>query len=72
MKLSIIVPIYNVSDYIVRCANSLVNQTASSEDYEVVFVNDGTTDDSIDKLQRLMELSILLVNIFGLLIQTIG
>lgn len=55
MKLSIIVPIYNVSDYIVRCANSLVNQTASSEDYEVVFVNDGTTDDSIDKLQRLID-----------------
>lgn len=51
MKLSIIVPIYNVEEFIVRCAESLINQTASDEDYEVIFVNDGTKDNSIDVLR---------------------
>lgn len=52
MKLSIIVPIYNVEEYIARCALSLYNQTASVNDYEVVFVNDGTRDNSIQVLRN--------------------
>lgn len=55
MKLSIIVPIYNVEEYIARCALSLVNQTASFDDYEVVFVNDGTKDNSIEVLQNTLD-----------------
>lgn len=51
MRLSIIVPIYNVEDYISHCALSLYNQTASREDYEVIFVNDGTKDNSIRVLR---------------------
>jgi len=53
-KVSILVPVYNVSKYIERCAHSLFQQTF--EDIEYVFVNDGTQDDSIEKLQKVIEL----------------
>lgn len=46
MKLSIIVPVYNVQDYIWKCANSLLCQTSSMDDYEVLFIIDGSTDKS--------------------------
>ncbi len=52
-KVSILVPIYNVSKYIVRCAESLFNQTFT--DIEYIFVNDSTPDDSIEKLQSVLE-----------------
>lgn len=44
MKISVIVPVYNVEKYLRRCLDSLVNQTLS--DYEVILVNDGSTDSS--------------------------
>jgi len=52
-SVSILVPIYNVSEYIERCAHSLFQQ--SFEDIEYVFVNDCTPDDSIEKLQKVIE-----------------
>lgn len=50
MKISVIVPVYNVYDYLDKCLDSLVKQT--DQDFEVIIVNDGSTDDSqkiIDK-----------------------
>ena len=44
MKLSIIVPIYNVAPYLRKCVNSLLAQDIS--DYEIILVDDGSTDDS--------------------------
>ena len=44
IKLSIIVPVYNVEDYIRKCLDSLVNQTL--EDIEIIVVNDGSPDNS--------------------------
>lgn len=44
MKLSIIVPIYNVALYLRKCVDSLLAQDIS--DYEIVLVDDGSTDDS--------------------------
>ena len=55
MKLSIIVPIYNVEKYISRCALSLYDQTAHKEDYEIIFVNDGTKDNSILNLRKTLD-----------------
>jgi len=52
-KVSILVPIYNVSKYIVRCSESLFNQTFT--DIEYIFVNDSTPDDSIEKLHSVLE-----------------
>ena len=50
---SILVPIYNVSKHIERCAHSLFRQTF--DDIEYVFVNDCTPDDSVEKLQKVIE-----------------
>ena len=44
MKLSIIVPIYNVAPYLRKCLYSLLAQDIS--DYEIILVDDGSTDDS--------------------------
>lgn len=46
VKLSIIVPVYNVSKYLSKCLDSLVCQDIDNEDYEIIVVNDGSTDDS--------------------------
>lgn len=57
-RLSIIVPIYNVELYIGRCAMSLINQTISSDKYEVVFVDDGTKDRSVEVLLDTIDLDL--------------
>ena len=44
MKVSVIVPIYNTQKYLVRCFESIINQTHS--DLEIILVDDGSTDDS--------------------------
>ena len=43
-KVSIIVPVYNVEEYIDECAQSLINQTL--EDIEIIFIDDGSNDKS--------------------------
>ena len=53
MKVTIIVPIYNVSAYIERCWESLVKQTY--KDLEILFIDDCGTDDSVEKLQKLID-----------------
>lgn len=47
-KFSIIIPVYNVEDYISDCFNSIQAQTF--QDYEVIIVNDGTKDHSQEKI----------------------
>lgn len=44
VKVSVIIPVYNVEKYIDRCLSSLVNQTF--KDYEVIVINDGSPDNS--------------------------
>lgn len=46
MKVSVIVPVYNVEKYIDKCLQSIKNQ--SLEDFECLIVNDGTKDNSIE------------------------
>ena len=45
MKLSIIVPVYNVEPYIRQCIDSLLNQDC--DDYEIIVVDDGCKDNSV-------------------------
>ena len=47
-KLSIIVPVYNVEPYIRPCIESIFNQGLNENDYEVIIVNDGSTDKSME------------------------
>lgn len=47
---SIIVPVYNTEKYVKRCLDSIMNQTFT--DFEVIIVNDGSTDDSKDIIAK--------------------
>lgn len=49
---SVIMPVYQVSDYVERCLMSVMNQTYSH--LECIIVNDVTKDDSIEKCERLI------------------
>ena len=64
MKLSIIVPVYNVSKYLSKCLDSLIRQDIDKEDYEIIVVNDGSTDDSgeIAKMYAGRYSNIILIN----------
>ena len=44
LKLSIIVPIYNVEKYLRKCLDSLLQQNLSPEEYEIILVDDGSPD----------------------------
>lgn len=48
-KVSILVPVYNVEKYLRQCMDSVVNQTLS--DIEIICINDGSTDNSLEILQ---------------------
>ena len=46
MILSIIVPVYNVETYLKKCVCSLLDQNLNSSQYEIIMVDDGSTDSS--------------------------
>ena len=52
-KVSVIIPVYNVEQYIERCARSLFEQTL--DDIEYIFVNDCTPDKSMEVLARVLD-----------------
>lgn len=54
-KVSIIVPVYNTSQYLSRCMESLLSQTLS--EIEIIVVNDGSTDDSLQILRKYQALN---------------
>ena len=45
-KVSILVPTYNVSQYLDECMQSLIRQTL--KDIEIICINDGSTDNSLE------------------------
>ena len=54
MKLSIIVPVYNTAGYLEQCVNSLLAQPIPEDDFEILLVNDGSIDQSLDVMQRFL------------------
>lgn len=52
-KLSFIIPVYNTSQYITKCIDSILNQEIHN--YEIIIVNDGSTDNSLQVLQKYIE-----------------
>jgi len=48
MILSIVVPVYNVEKYLPKCLDSILNQDIDKEEYEVIVVNDGSTDNCLE------------------------
>ena len=55
LKLSIIVPVYNVEEYLERCILSLLEQDLPKSDYEIIVVNDGSTDNSYEIANKLAQ-----------------
>lgn len=53
MKISVIIPIYNMADSLEECIESIMQQTY--EDYEVILVDDGSTDNSYEICKRYAE-----------------
>ena len=53
VKVSVIIPVYNVEQYIEECLVSAMNQTL--KDIEIICVNDGTKDNSMDIVDRYAE-----------------
>ena len=54
IKLSVIVPVYNVELYIRPCIESIFKQGLNEVDYEVIIVNDGTPDHSMEVIQDII------------------
>ena len=52
-KITVIVPVYNVADYLGRCVNSIRNQTYRN--LEIVLIDDGSTDESLEMCKLLAE-----------------
>ena len=50
VKVSVVIPVYNVENYLEECLDSIINQTL--KDIELICINDGSTDASIDILEK--------------------
>ncbi|HNQ27289.1 MAG TPA: glycosyltransferase [Aquaticitalea sp.] len=55
MRLSIIVPVYNVEKHVSTCLDSLLHQNIDEKDFEVVVINDGSTDSSREIVKNYVE-----------------
>lgn len=55
MLLSIITPVYNAENYLQKCLESVFNQNLSPQDYEILCINDGSTDASLSILNKFQE-----------------
>lgn len=51
--ISVIIPVYNVENYIEKCLNSIVNQTYNN--LEIIIIDDGSTDNSIAIAEKIAE-----------------
>lgn len=53
VKVSVIVPVYNTGKYVDECAPSLLGQSLPADEYEVIYVDDGSTDDTLSRLEKI-------------------
>lgn len=53
IKLSIIIPVYNVEQYLEKCLQSCLSQDIPHNDYEIIVVNDGSPDGSLAIAERI-------------------
>ena len=53
--LSIILPVYNVAPYLMRCINSLLALNIPHEEVEIIFVDDCSPDDSVYIIEKIMQ-----------------
>lgn len=54
-RLSVIVPVYNVERYVAQCLSSILDNHINHSLYEVIIVNDGTKDNSVQVIKPFLE-----------------
>jgi len=54
VQVSVIIPVHNQEKYVGRCIRSLLKQTFPEDDYELIIINDGSTDKTFDVLKPFM------------------
>ncbi|MBO6290697.1 MAG: glycosyltransferase [Selenomonas sp.] len=52
LKFSVIIPVYNVEEYLTECLDYLFNQTMPENEFEIICIDDGSTDNSSDILEK--------------------
>lgn len=52
VKVSVIVPLHNTGKYVDECAPSLLGQSLPADEYEVIYVDDGSTDDTPARVDK--------------------
>lgn len=55
LKLSIIIPVYNSEKYLSNCINSTLSQDLTKEEYEIILINDGSSDETEDIILKYKE-----------------
>src|SRR3954469_11880821 len=53
VDVTVVVPVYNTGEFIEPCIRSLLDQSLPADRYEVIFVDDGSTDETPARLGRL-------------------
>ena len=60
MKYSVVIPLYNKENYICKTVNSVLSQ--HFQDYEIIVVNDGSTDCSLEKVSEIKSDKLKIIN----------
>ncbi|MGG5510446.1 glycosyltransferase family 2 protein [Myroides odoratimimus] len=55
MKISVVIPMYNSSETIIRSLESVINQSCQECEYEVLIVNDGSKDNSVSLVEEFIQ-----------------
>lgn len=66
IDISVLIPAYNVENYIEKCLDSLINQTLSYDKYEIIVVNDGSTDNTENILKKYSNITVINQNNMGI------
>ena len=56
-EISVIIPVYNCEKYIERCIKSVLNQTIQEDKYEIILVDDASTDSTYKFLEKYKNIS---------------
>lgn len=58
--ISIVVPVYNVDQFVSKCIESILQQTL--KDYELIVINDGSTDNSLSEIKKFKDKRLKIIN----------
>lgn len=57
MLVSVIIPNYNYSKYILQCIQSVLNSDVNQDEIEIIVVDDSSSDDSVKVIEEIMKFS---------------